>query len=106
MVNIVLASHGAFAESLLATRRMIFGEQDQITAVGLMADEGPEDLVVKLTYEAGRDPFNQVSTVYEGMSNRSAVNLPILLESLGNRANADSAHQLAVKLLNPETNGI
>ena len=126
MVNIILASHGEFVEGLLESSKMIFGEQDNIAAVTLMPNEGPEDLRAKLDSAVqsfgadaevlfmvdlwGGSPFNQASLVLEEMKERSAivsgVNLPMLLEALGLRMGIDKAHDLASQVIAEETVGV
>ncbi|HCU82871.1 MAG TPA: PTS mannose transporter subunit IIAB, partial [Enterococcus sp.] len=44
MVGIILASHGQFAEGILQSGSMIFGEQENVKAVILKPSEGPDDL--------------------------------------------------------------
>ena len=41
MVGIILASHGEFANGILQSGSMIFGEQENVKAVTLMPSEGP-----------------------------------------------------------------
>ena len=48
MVSIVLASHGTFAEGIKMSGQMIFGPQDDVAAVTLMPEMGPDDLRAKL----------------------------------------------------------
>ncbi len=43
IVGIILASHGEFAEGILQSGAMIFGEQENVKAVTLMPSEGPND---------------------------------------------------------------
>jgi len=126
MVNIILASHGEFAEGILQSAEMIFGEQDQLVTATLMPNEGPEDLkrkfdnavrsfgseaqVLFLVDLWGGSPFNQASVVHEEINERSAIvtglNLPMLLEALGARAGVDSAHELASQITTKDVNGI
>ena len=40
MVGIILASHGEFANGILQSGSMIFGEQQNVAAVTLMPSEG------------------------------------------------------------------
>lgn len=126
MVSIILASHGEFAEGLLQSAQMIFGEQEQITTVTFMPEEGPDDLKAKLesavaSYDAdaeilflvdlwGGSPFNQANILFEKMSDRAAIvsgmNLPMLLEALGTRMGMDKAHDVASHILGKEQSGI
>ncbi len=48
MVNIVLASHGKFAEGIMESGSMIFGPQKNVAAVVLTPDMGPDDMHKKL----------------------------------------------------------
>ena len=77
MVSIVLASHGKFAEGIMESGSMIFGPQENVAAVVLTPDMGPDDMHQKLldaiaTFDDqehvlflvdlwGGTPFNQVS---------------------------------------------
>ena len=47
MVGIILASHGEFANGILQSGSMIFGEQKDVKAVTLQPSEGPS---TKQTY--------------------------------------------------------
>ena len=44
MVGMILASHGEFANGILQSGTMIFGEQPNVKAVTLEPSEGPDDL--------------------------------------------------------------
>lgn len=48
MVGIILATHGEFAEGILQSGTMIFGEQENVKAITLMPSEGPEDIKAKM----------------------------------------------------------
>lgn len=48
MVGIIIASHGEFANGILQSGAMIFGEQENVTAVTLMPSEGPDDVKAKM----------------------------------------------------------
>lgn len=126
MVNIILASHGEFAEGILQSAEMIFGEQDQLVTATLMPNEGPDDLKAKyddavesfgedaqilfLVDLWGGSPFNQASIVHEEMQERSAIvagmNLPMLLEALGSRVGMESAHEIASHIIASDVNGV
>lgn len=126
MVNIILASHGKFAEGILQSAEMIFGEQEELETVIFMPNEGPEDLKSKLDDAAesfgpnaeilimvdlwGGSPFNQASIIHEENPERTAIvsglNLPMLLEALGGRMGMDSAHDLASTIIKGESTGI
>lgn len=48
MVGIILASHGEFAKGILQSGTMIFGKQENVSAVTLMPSEGPDDIRAKI----------------------------------------------------------
>ncbi len=52
MVGIILASHGEFANGILQSGAMIFGEQQDVKAVTLQPSEGPEDLEQKFKQQS------------------------------------------------------
>ena len=126
MVNIILASHGEFAEAILQSAQMIFGEQEQIVAATLMPNEGPDDLKAKLDEAVesfgedaeilfmvdlwGGTPFNQTSVLYDQLGEKSAIvaglNLPMLLEALGSRMGMETAHEVASHIISKEATGI
>ena len=126
MVNIILASHGEFAEGILQSAQMIFGEQEQIVAATLMPNEGPDDLKAKLDEAVdsfgedaeilfmvdlwGGTPFNQTNILYDHLGEKSAIvaglNLPMLLEALGARMGMETAHELASHIISKEAIGI
>ena len=58
MVGIVLASHGKFAEGIKESGSMIFGPQEDVAAVVLTPDMGPDDMHQKL--------LDAISTCGEG----------------------------------------
>lgn len=126
MVNIILASHGEFAEGILQSAEMIFGEQENLVAATLMPNEGPEDLKAKLDAAVeslgedaevlfmvdlwGGTPFNQANVIHSEITERTAIvaglNLPMLLEALGGRMGMDKAHDLAIQIISKESTGI
>ena len=81
MVGIILASHGAFAEGIKESGQMIFGAQEDVAAVVLTPDMGPDDMHKKLLDAIGSfgdqehvlflvdlwggTPFNQVSRIID-----------------------------------------
>ena len=112
MVSIVLASHGAFAAGIKESGSMIFGPQENVAAVVLTPDMGPDDMHQKLldaiaTFDDqehvlflvdlwGGTPFNQVSRLIseEGHDDWVAItglNLPMLVSAYGSRMGADTA---------------
>lgn len=46
--NLILVSHGNFCHELKKSTEMIMGPQDNIFTVGLLPDEGPDDLKRKI----------------------------------------------------------
>ena len=122
MVSIVLASHGTFAEGIKMSGQMIFGPQENVAAVTLMPEMGPDDLRAKILEAVsgfedqdqvlflvdlqGGTPWNQVSLLLgeEGHENWVAVgglNLPMLISAYGERMGSDSAAEVA-KAIYPE----
>ncbi|MGY3745684.1 mannose/fructose/sorbose PTS transporter subunit IIA [Vagococcus salmoninarum] len=119
MVGIILASHGEFAEGIMQSGSMIFGEQEKVKAVTLMPSEGPDDLKAKLEEAIasfgegsevlflvdlwGGTPFNQANSLFEDNKDKwaivSGLNLPMLIEAYASRLSMDSAHEIAKHIL-------
>lgn len=114
MVGIILASHGEFANGILQSGSMIFGEQKDVKAVILKPSEGPQDIRQKMeeavaSFENpeevlflvdlwGGTPFNQASNYFEGHDKWAIVtglNLPMLIEAYASRMSMESAHEIA-----------
>lgn len=126
MVGIILASHGEFAEGILQSGTMIFGEQEKVAAVTLMPSEGPEDLrkkiedaiasfgedsqVLFLVDMWGGTPFNQANHVLSGNEDKWAVvsglNLPMLIETFASRLSMESAHEIAAHIIDVAKDGV
>lgn len=126
MVGIILASHGEFAEGILQSGTMIFGEQENVTAISLMPSEGPVDLKAKMERAIasldnqdevlflvdlwGGTPFNQANSLYEENKEKWALvaglNLPMLVEAFGSRLSMTSAHEIAAHILEAGKEGI
>ncbi len=127
MVSIVLASHGTFAEGIKMSGQMIFGPQDDVAAVTLMPEMGPDDLRAKLLEAVsgfenqdqvlflvdlqGGTPWNQVSLLLdeEGHQNWVAVgglNLPMLVAAYGARMGAETAADVAKEIYSEAKSGI
>ena len=119
MVSIVLASHGTFAEGIKMSGQMIFGPQENVAAVTLMPEMGPDDLraeileavsgfedqdqVLFLVDLQGGTPWNQVSLLLgeKGHENWVAVggmNLPMLVSAYGARMGAETAADVAKEI--------
>ncbi|MCD7807972.1 MAG: PTS sugar transporter subunit IIB [Erysipelotrichaceae bacterium] len=115
MVGIILASHGEFANGILQSGSMIFGEQENVKAVTLKPSEGPDDIRAKMekaiaTFEDQEQvlflvdlwsgtPFNQSSFLLDGHEDTWAIvtglNLPMLIEAYAARMSMDTAHEVA-----------
>ncbi|WP_280738102.1 MULTISPECIES: mannose/fructose/sorbose PTS transporter subunit IIA [unclassified Enterococcus] len=125
MVGIILASHGEFAEGILQSGSMIFGEQEKVQAITLMPSEGPEDLkakietaIVALDEEEilflidlwGGTPFNQANSLFEEHKDHwaivSGLNLPMLIEAYASRFSMTTSHEIASHLVTIAKEGI
>ena len=126
MVGVIIATHGEFAEGILQSASMIFGEQENLRACTLMPNEGPNDLRAKLenainSFENkenilflvdlwGGTPFNQASSLIEGYEDKRAIiagiNLPLLAEVCDNASCMDSAVELAKQVLESGRDGV
>ncbi|MBL1225506.1 mannose/fructose/sorbose PTS transporter subunit IIA [Enterococcus sp. BWR-S5] len=126
MVGIILASHGKFAEGILQSGSMIFGEQENVQAVTLMPSEGPDDLKKKLTEAIatfdndeevlflvdlwGGTPFNQANSLFEERKDKwaivSGLNLPMLIEAYSSRFSMNSAQEIAAHVLTVAKEGV
>lgn len=126
MVGIILASHGEFAEGILQSGTMIFGEQENIRAISLMPSEGPADLKAKMESAIasldnqdevlflvdlwGGTPFNQANSLYEENKDTWALvaglNLPMLIEAFGSRLSMTTAHEIATHIVEAGKEGI
>lgn len=119
MVSIVLASHGTFAEGIKMSGQMIFGPQENVAAVTLMPEMGPDDLRAKLLEAVsgfedqeqvlflvdlqGGTPWNQVSLLlaeegHEGWVAVGGMNLPMLISAYGARMGAETAADVAKEI--------
>ncbi|QHS23796.1 PTS mannose transporter subunit IIAB [Virgibacillus sp. MSP4-1] len=119
MVGIIIASHGEFAEGILQSAGMIFGEQENVKAVTLMPSEGPDDVKAKMEKAVasfdnqdevlflvdlwGGTPFNQASSLIEEHKDQWAIvaglNLPMLIEAFASRFSMNTAHEIASSIL-------
>lgn len=126
MVGLILASHGDFANGILQSASMIFGEQADVKAVALYPNEGPDDFRMKVekaieTFESkdkvlflvdlwGGTPFNQINTLINGNENNwaiiSGLNLPMLIEAYASRLSMDSAHEIATSIISVAREGV
>ncbi|MCI3029122.1 MAG: mannose/fructose/sorbose PTS transporter subunit IIA [Desemzia incerta] len=126
MVGIILASHGEFAEGILQSGAMIFGEQENVQAITLMPSEGPEDVRAKMEAAIasfdnqdevlflvdlwGGTPFNQANTLFEQHKDKWAIvaglNLPMLIEAYGSRLSMTSAQEIASHIVEAGRDGV
>ncbi|GFP76328.1 mannose/fructose/sorbose PTS transporter subunit IIA [Clostridium fungisolvens] len=126
MVGIILASHGEFAQGILQSGSMIFGEQENVKAIALMPSQGPDDLKAKMKEAIasfdnqdevlflvdlwGGTPFNQANALFEEHKDKWAIvaglNLPMLIEAYGARLSMGTAHEIASFILTSAKEGI
>lgn len=126
MVGIILASHGQFAEGILQSGAMIFGEQENVKAVTLMQNEGPDDLRAKMEAAVtsfdnqdevlflvdlwGGTPFNQANGLYEKHKENWAIvaglNLPMVIEAYASRLSITSAQEIAAHIIKTAKEGV
>lgn len=126
MVGIILASHGEFANGILQSGAMIFGNQPDVKAVTLQPSEGPDDLKAKIeaaiaTFENqdevlflvdlwGGTPFNQSNGIINGHEDKWAIvtglNLPMLIEAYASRMSMTSAHEIATHICEVARDGV
>ena len=126
MVGIILASHGDFANGILQSGAMIFGDQPDVKAVTLQPSEGPDDLKAKIeaaiaTFENqdevlflvdlwGGTPFNQSNGIINGHEDKWAIvtglNLPMLIEAYASRMSMTSAHEIATHICEVARDGV
>ncbi len=126
MVGIIIASHGEFANGILQSGAMIFGEQENVNAVTLMPSEGPDDLKAKMKEAIasienqdevlflvdlwGGTPFNQANSLVEEHKGNWAivagVNLPMVIEAYASRFSMNTAHEIAAHILGTAKEGV
>ena len=127
MVGILLATHGDFAEGIMMSASMLFGEQPNAAAVTLQPSDGPDDLRKKMEEAiAGFDdpdqvlimvdlwggtPFNQANNLIDGHEDTWAVvaglNLPMLVDALASRMDESlSAQDLAKQIIGSGREGV
>ncbi|WP_065107446.1 mannose/fructose/sorbose PTS transporter subunit IIA [Streptobacillus moniliformis] len=125
MIGIIIASHGNLASGILETSKMILGDVENLAAVGIYPNEGPEDLKNKIVEAAksfdnqnevlvlvdiwSGSPFNQANALmaeYPNWAIVTGVNLPLLAEAIDVRDDVTTAHELASKILNEGREGI
>lgn len=126
MVGIVLASHGGFADGIFQSAEMIFGPQQNLAHVILKPDEGPDDIHKKMEDAVasfddqeqvlfivdlwGGTPFNQANDLVGKHKDTwaivSGMNLPMVIEALGQRLASNNAHDIAKGIVKPGKDGI
>ncbi|QNQ81209.1 PTS sugar transporter subunit IIB [Lactobacillus sp. PV034] len=126
MVGIILASHGGFADGIFQSAQMIFGKQENLAHVILKPDEGPDDIRKKMEEAVtsfdnqeqvlfivdlwGGTPFNQANNLVKEHEDTwaivSGMNLPMVIEALGQRLASDNAHDIASAIVEPGREGI
>lgn len=126
MVGIILASHGEFANGILQSGAMIFGEQENVKAVTLMPSEGPDDVRAKMQAAIasfdnqdevlflvdlwGGTPFNQANSLFEEHKDKWAIvagmNLPMVIEAYASRFSMNSAQEIAAHILETAKEGV
>lgn len=126
MVGIILASHGEFAEGILQSGAMIFGEQENVKAVTLMPSEGPDDVKAKMQEAIasfdnqdevlflvdlwGGTPFNQASSLFEEHKDKWAIvagmSLPMVIEAYASRFSMTSAQEIATHIVGTAKEGV
>ncbi|MDD9149771.1 mannose/fructose/sorbose PTS transporter subunit IIA [Sporolactobacillus sp. CQH2019] len=126
MVGIILASHGGFAEGIFQSGSMIFGEQENVKAVTLMPNEGPNDVKAKMKEAIasfddqeevlflvdlwGGTPFNQANSLFEEHKDKWAIvagmNLPMLIEAYASRSSMNTAREIAAHILGTAKDGV
>ena len=126
MVGIILASHGEFANGLMQSGAMIFGEQPNVAACVLHPSEGPDDIKAKLQAAIdsfddqtevlflvdlwGGTPFNQANSLFEAHKENwaivSGMNLPMLIEAYAARLSMEKAQDVAKAILGTAKEGV
>lgn len=126
MISIILATHGNFSEGILQSASMIFGEQEDVRAVVLDPNEGPEQLKEKLINAVnslneqkqviflvdlwGGTPFNQANSLLNEHPDTwaivSGLNLPMLIDAFSLRSELNSAQELATKIIDSAIQGV
>ena len=125
MVGIILATHGEFAEGILQSGSMIFGEQENVKAITLHPSDSPESLKERMqeaiaTFDNqdevlflvdlwGGTPFNQANNLCGEHSNWAIVaglNLPMLIEAYSSRFSIETAKEIAAAIIEPAREGV
>lgn len=123
MVNIIVASHGKFAEELVNSSYMVFGKQENVSSIGFFPGEGTDNLRKKyeeimqsnqyresviLVDILGGSPFNvavEIASKYEGVQICTGVNFGMLIEAYS-CTNGDSAQKMIAVISDSGKNSI
>ena len=124
MIPLIVACHGRFADELVKSAAMVYGEAESVHAVTFMPGEGPDDLLRKYEESVaaegspeavlllvdlfGGSPYNaavRLASAHEGMDVLSGVNLPMLLELLDSRDENSTVPQLVESAYNASREG-
>ena len=116
MINILLISHGNFADGILHAAELIIGSSDGIQTLDLQREDPIDELrnridsALKILYSnsdgvlilvdlLGASPFNQAATVnpdlFPSIEVVTGLNLPMLLEVITNRSSTNSLDELS-----------
>lgn len=128
MTGIILASHGGLAEGVKQSAGMVFGPQEDLVAVTLTPEDGPDSFRAKLLAAVdtlsnkeevlflvdllGGTPFNQSSAILDGHEDEWAIvtglSLPMLISALGERMGDENmpAQEIAKNILAPSREGV
>ena len=128
MTGIILASHGGLAEGVKQSAGMVFGPQEDLVAVTLLPEDGPDSFRAKLEAAVntlsnkeevlflvdllGGTPFNQSSAVLKGHEDKWAIvtglSLPMLIGALGERMGDENmpAHEIAKNIIAPSREAV
>lgn len=116
MISYIIVGHGDFAESIMNSSFMIFGEQKSVRAINFQPDEEPDELknqykktisnfsvddkIIFLVDLYGGTPYNVATEIVANDVNRMALiaglNLPMLVEAytIRNQPNSTVIHRL------------
>lgn len=118
MFDVIIVSHGRYAEAMLESAEMISGRQEQVKTYGLFPGDSVDEFREKLIESIGESlkqrevlllsdmqsgsPFNSAVAAMENLSFRhvAGINLPLLLEIFGHRKfkNLESVHKMIFEL--------
>ena len=128
MTGIILASHGGLAEGVKQSAGMVFGPQEDLVAVTLLPEDGPDSFRAKLEAAVntlsnkeevlflvdllGGTPFNQSSALLNGHEDKWAIltglSLPMVISALGERMGDENmpAHEIAKNIIAPSREAV